>query len=107
MDTVERYPAWQCRYVHCIPCARYGWGGGLQSRLPGLLQARWTHACGLVRLGGREAVIVVGGRVTSGQGDELSSGEAEGFYAYVWYHCFGRIPDDLTFLSLLPILCKT
>ena len=66
-----------------VPCARYGWGGGLQERLPSLQQARWTHACGLVRLAGREAVIVVGGRVTSGQGDELSSGEAEGFFAYI------------------------
>ena len=74
-----------------VPCARYGWGGGLQERLPSLQQARWTHACGLVRLAGREAVIVVGGRVTSGQGDELSSGELSDQGSYVWYHCSGRL----------------
>ena len=38
-------------------------------------QARWTHACTVVTLGGREAIIVAGGRVTSGPGDELSTVE--------------------------------
>ena len=38
-------------------------------------QARWTHACGVVSVGGREAIIVAGGRITSGPGDELSSVE--------------------------------
>ena len=54
---------------------RYEWAGGGVEVMPRLLEARWTHACGLVRLGGREAVLVAGGRVTSGPGDELDSVE--------------------------------
>merc|ERR1719242_530541 len=54
---------------------RYGWNGGLIQKLPNLNQARWTHACAVFQLGGREAVIVAGGRVTSTPGDELASVE--------------------------------
>ena len=54
---------------------RYEWAGPRLEVMPRLLEARWTHACGLVRLGGREAVLVAGGRVTSGPGDELDSVE--------------------------------
>ena len=54
---------------------RYEWGGRRLEAMPRLLEARWTHACGLVRLAGREAVIVAGGRVTSGPGDELDTVE--------------------------------
>ena len=38
-------------------------------------QARWTHACGVFEIGDNEAVIVAGGRITSGPGDELASVE--------------------------------
>ena len=54
---------------------RYRWGGGGPEAMPRMREARWTHACGLVRLAGREAVIVAGGRVTSGPGDELNTVE--------------------------------
>ena len=54
---------------------RYRFGGPLIQTLPDMLQARWTHACGVVFLDNREAVIVAGGRVTSGPGDELASVE--------------------------------
>ena len=54
---------------------RYGWNDGLIQKLPNLNQARWTHACAVFQLGGREAVIVAGGRVTSTPGDELASVE--------------------------------
>ena len=40
-----------------------------------MLQARWTHACGVFKIGDKEAVIVAGGRITSGPGDELASVE--------------------------------
>ena len=57
---------------------RYGWNSGLIQKLPNLNQARWTHACAVFQLGGREAVIVAGGRVTSTPGDELASVEVIG-----------------------------
>ena len=53
----------------------YRWNGPLLRELPSMNQPRWTHACGVVDVGGREAVIVAGGRITSGPGDELSSVE--------------------------------
>lgn len=54
---------------------RYEWAGGRLEIMPRLLEARWTHACGLIRLQGQEAIIVAGGRVTSGPGDELNTVE--------------------------------
>jgi len=54
---------------------RYQWNGPFLQELPSMNQARWTHACTVVTLGGREAIIVAGGRVTSGPGDELSTVE--------------------------------
>jgi len=54
---------------------RYQWNGPLIQEFPSLNQPRWTHACGVVNVGGREAIIVAGGRVTSGPGDELTSVE--------------------------------
>ena len=54
---------------------RYEWGGRRLETLPRLLEARWTHACGLVSLADRQAVIVAGGRVTSRPGDELNTVE--------------------------------
>ena len=55
---------------------RYSFAGPLIQSLPSLNQARWTHACAVVRTaGGAEAVLVAGGRITSSRGDELSSVE--------------------------------
>ena len=54
---------------------RYRWNGPFLQKFPSMNQARWTHACGVVNVGGREAIIVAGGRITSGPGDELSSVE--------------------------------
>ena len=54
---------------------RYKFGGPVIQTLPDMQQARWTHACGVFFLYNREAVIVAGGRVTSGPGDELASVE--------------------------------
>jgi len=54
---------------------RYQWNGPFLQELPSMNQPRWTHACGVVNIGGREAVIVAGGRITSGPGDELISVE--------------------------------
>ena len=50
-------------------------------------QARWTHACAVLRTaGGAEAVMVAGGRITSSRGDELSSVEmmvvGQSFWSY-------------------------
>ena len=55
---------------------RYSFAGSLIQTLPSLNQARWTHACAVLRTaGGAEAVLVAGGRITSSRGDELSSVE--------------------------------
>ena len=54
---------------------KYQWNGPLLQEFPSMNQPRWTHACGVVNIGGREAVIVAGGRITSGPGDELVSVE--------------------------------
>ena len=55
---------------------RYSLAGPLIQILPSLNQARWTHACAVLRTaGGAEAVLVAGGRITSSRGDELSSVE--------------------------------
>jgi len=54
---------------------RYSWNGPFLQEFPSMNQARWTHACGVINVGGREAIIVAGGRITSGPGDELISVE--------------------------------
>ncbi|XP_023338349.1 uncharacterized protein LOC111709016 [Eurytemora carolleeae] len=48
---------------------------GLQELLPNLLQARWTHACTLLSVDGREALLVAGGRISGDPGQELDSVE--------------------------------
>ena len=54
---------------------RYRWNRLFLQKYPSMNQARWTNACRVVDVGGREAIIVTGGRITSGPGDELSSVE--------------------------------
>ena len=39
---------------------------------------RWTHGCTRFNYNGVEAIIVAGGRISAGRGDELNSAEILG-----------------------------